>query len=169
MPQWLAEAQPPLFAVVLSVHRREVPGGGKALSFRSGSRYPATAWRPPVLSVPARPDVAEERPALDQLGDFGGNHVFPGVVVHGYSAQHVAAEDRQEFRPEVVEVNEAAPAGEVVVQWLQLWLDADVTHGRELVFRRGLQGVDIELQVVLEKPTEAFQDSAGKLHVVLLV
>jgi len=50
------------------------------------------------LLVPARLDVAEERAALDELGDFSGDHGFPGVVVRGYSPQHVAAEDRQALR-----------------------------------------------------------------------
>ncbi len=89
--------------------------------------------------------------------------------MRGYPPQHVAAEDRQELRAVLVEVDEAAPSGEVVVQRLQLRPDPDVVHRLELVLWRGLDGIDIELQVVLEQPPEAFQDPAGKLGMVLLV
>src|SRR5580704_3543694 len=122
-----------------------------------------------VLSVLARLDVAEECAALDQRGDVGRDHAFPGVVARGDPAQDVAAEDRQALGPVVVEVDEAAPSGEVVVQRLQLRLDLNVVDGLELLVRRGLQGVDVELQLVLEQPPEAFQDAAGEPGVVLLV
>ena len=101
------------------------------------------------VSVPAWLDVAEESTALDELGDFGGDHALPRVVVRGYPPQHVAAEDRQELWPVVVEVDEAAPSGEVVIQRLQLWLDLDVVDGLQLVLWRGLDGVDVQFQVVL--------------------
>src|SRR6266576_3790582 len=85
------------------------------------------------LSVPIRLDVAEEPAALDELGDFRGDHAFPGVVARHYPPQHVAAEDRQPLGPVVVEVNETAPSGEVVIERLQLLPDPDVIHGPQLV------------------------------------
>ena len=101
--------------------------------------------------------------------DLGGDHGFPGFVLRGDPAQHVAAEDRQVLGPVVVQVDEAAPVVEVVVQRLELGLDLDVVDRLELVVGRRLVGVDVELQAVLEQPAEAFQDPAGQLRVVLLV
>ena len=56
------------------------------------------------------------------------------------SAEHVAAEDRQELGPVVVEVDEAAPPGEVVVERPQLGPDLDVVHGLQLVAGEGCSG-----------------------------
>src|ERR1035438_454754 len=128
-------------------HRRRDPAVRELRSRRAGAAGPL-----PVNHrlVPGRPAVAEEPAALDQRGDIWRDHGLPRVVARGYPAEHVAAEDRQEFRPVVVEVDETASPGEVVKQRLQLGTDGDVVHGRELVVRRGPQGVNIELQVVLE-------------------
>src|SRR5260370_33784780 len=79
--------------------------------------------------LPARLDVAEERAALDELGDFGRYHGLPGVVLRGDPPQHVAAEDGQVIGFVVVEGDEAAPAGEVVVQRLELRQDPDFVNG----------------------------------------
>src|SRR5580693_2024412 len=96
------------------------------------------------------PEVAEECAALDELGDFGGHHAFPGTVAGGYPSQHVAAEDRQALCPVVVEVDEAAPPGEVVIQRLQLRQDLDVVHGLQFVVWGWLERIDIELELVFE-------------------
>src|SRR6267154_2463425 len=86
--------------------RRPFPRGRRSTDVARG---PSAAG----LSVPARLDIAEERAAFDELGDFRGDHAFPGVVVRGYPPQYIAAEDGQELGPVVAEVDEAAPPGEV--------------------------------------------------------
>src|SRR5512142_2191769 len=143
------------------------PAPSRTTASASGPGWPA---RPGGRSVPGTfPDVAEEAAALDQAGHLGGDHALPGVVAGGDPAQHVTAEDRQVFRPVVVQVHEAAPAGQVVVQRLELGLDLDVVHGLELLVRRRPVRVDVELQAVLEQPAEALQDPARQLRVVPLV
>src|SRR5208282_6652263 len=137
---------------------------------RAPSETTAPAEAAGLGSVPgARPDVAKEPAALDELGDLLRDHGLPGVVAGGDPPQHVTAEDRQVVGTVVVQVDEAAPAGQEVIERLDLVLDLDVIDRLELVVRRRLHRVDVELQAVLEQPPEALQDPAGQLGVVLLV
>src|ERR1035438_9472465 len=104
----------------------------------SGITGPADMSGPGRLIVGVLPpglDVAEERPALDERGHGLRDHGLPGVVVRRDSPQHVPAEDGQVLRAVVVEVNEAAPPGQVIVKRLDLGLDLDVVHGLQLVIR----------------------------------
>jgi hypothetical protein len=83
--------------------------------------------------------------------------------------QHVAREDVEELRLEIVQRHEAAAVGEVAVELLQLGRDFEVVDGGERAGVRVLERIDVELEVVFEEPAEAFEDPAGELGVVLFL
>jgi hypothetical protein len=62
----------------------------------------------------------EERPPLDQLGDLLGHLLLPDLVARGDALEHVPGEDRQVLGVVVVQVDEAAAVGEIVVERLKL-------------------------------------------------
>lgn len=63
--------------------------------------------------------VAEIVAVLDRLGDFRGDHRFPGRVVILDSAQDVAGKNMQDGFIEIVELLDPAAFDEVAVQALQ--------------------------------------------------
>ena len=112
------------------------PGDAAALPPPPSRRPDRKMFQRSIVGVlAAGPDVAEERAALDQVADGLGHHGLPGAVLRGDPAQHVTAEDGQVLGAVVVQVDEAAPAGQVVIQRLELGLDLDVVTVLQLVVR----------------------------------
>src|SRR6266403_3470429 len=64
--------------------------------------------------------VAEKATLADDLCHLRWHHFIPALVPAGDALEHVTRKDRQIFRVEIIELDEAAPAHEVIVKELQL-------------------------------------------------
>src|SRR5437762_2956343 len=72
--------------------------------------------------------VAEKATLADQLRHLGRHHFIPALVPARDAFEHVTRKDRQIFRVEIIELDEAAPAHQVIVEKLQLGVHLERTN-----------------------------------------
>src|SRR6266404_9952000 len=94
--------------------------------------------------------VAEKATLADDLCYLRWHHFIPALVPARDALEHVTRKDRQIFRVEIIELDEAAPAHQVIVEELQLGVHLKRTNSLELVSLMPLQGINIDFQFVLK-------------------
>ena len=96
---------------------------------------------------------------FDHLGDFWGDHRFPGRVVVLDSFQHVARENMQNIFIVIVELLDPSALHQVAVEAVQVARHLYIIHGAKLA--RGLvsQGINVDPQIFGEQLPECFENS----------
>src|SRR6266446_1457125 len=72
--------------------------------------------------------VAEKTALSNDRSYLRWHHFVPDLVAGGDALEHVTRKDRQIFRVEIIELDEAAPAHQVIVEKLQLGVDLKRTN-----------------------------------------
>ena len=73
--------------------------------------------------------VAEKAALADHLRYLRWDHFLPALVPAGDALEHVPGKDRQIFRIEIIELDEAAPAYQVIIKRLQLGFHLERVDG----------------------------------------
>src|SRR5438105_15199608 len=73
--------------------------------------------------------VAEEAALADDLRHLRWHHFIPALVPAGDALEHVPGKDRQIFRVEIIELDKAAPAYQVIIERLQLGFHFECMDG----------------------------------------
>src|SRR5438477_8120171 len=73
--------------------------------------------------------VAEKATLADDLRHLGWHHFIPALVAAGDALEHVTRKDRQIFRIEIIELDEAAAAYQVIIERLQLGFHLERVNG----------------------------------------
>src|SRR5437870_11896637 len=72
--------------------------------------------------------VAEKTALSNDRSYLRWHHFIPALVPGGDALEHVRRKDRQIFRVEIIELDEAAPAHQVIVEKLQLRVHLERTN-----------------------------------------
>src|SRR5438132_1908241 len=72
--------------------------------------------------------IAEKTALSDDRSHLRWHHFIPALVPARDALEHVTRKDRQIFRVEIIELDEAAPAHQVIVEKLQLAVDLERTN-----------------------------------------
>src|SRR6266699_2837244 len=64
--------------------------------------------------------VAEKATLADHLCHLGWHHFIPALVAAGDALEHITRKDRQIFRVEIIELDEAAAAYQIIIKRLQV-------------------------------------------------
>src|SRR6267143_5969864 len=88
--------------------------------------------------------VAEKAALADELRHLRWYHFIPAFVPTGDALEHVPGKDRQIFRVEIIELDEAAATYQVTIERLQLGFHLDRVDGLQLVFFLTSEWIDID-------------------------
>src|SRR6266487_6037752 len=73
--------------------------------------------------------VAEKATLPDHLRHLRWHHFIPALVAAGDAFEHVTRKDRQIFRVEIVELDEAAAAYQIIIERLQVGFHLEGVDG----------------------------------------